>query len=160
MTIHMRLYAGTTDIQPILDLKRLCTTAQNIYDNPTVSDLRELLAPIPHVHQHPPTTRPPWEDEHGTVIEHLYRRAMTQQATALWEEADGTLIAYALFVFPSTILTFQVHPQLRGSNIEAQILAWGIERICTECVVRGRQLSLWCRCHESETERRLLLENA
>ena len=70
------------------------------------------------------------------------------------------IIAYALFAFPSTVLVFQVHPGARGRGIEAQILAWGIERLHTAGEERGRQFSLWCRCHESETERRALLEDA
>src|SRR5438132_6790753 len=97
MTMHMRLYAGAADIQPIIVLKRECTTPQKLYDAPTVSDLRDLIAPLS---PDPTTTRPPWEDKQGTVKKHLYRRAMTQRATALWEETDGRLLAYALFAFP------------------------------------------------------------
>jgi mycothiol synthase len=157
MTIHMRPYAGAADIEPILALKRICTTAQNMYDAPTVSDLRALLAPLT---PDPTTTRPPWEAAQGTVKRHLDRRAMTQRATALWEEADGRLLAYALFAFPGTNLTFQVHPQAQGSGLETAILAWATGRMQGGAQARGKRLSLWCRCHESETERRALLERA
>src|SRR5256885_3849180 len=85
MTIHMRRYAGVADIEPIITLKQVCTTAQNMYDAPTISELRVLLAPLS---PEPTTVSPPWEDEQGTVKRHLYRQAMTQQATMLWEEAD------------------------------------------------------------------------
>jgi hypothetical protein len=107
----MRPYAGAADLQHILDLKRACTTPENMYDTPTTSELRMLLAPLP---RDPAMERPPWEDAQGAVIRHLHRRAMTQQATILWEEADGRLLAYALIAPPSTVLTFQVHPQARG----------------------------------------------
>src|SRR2546426_5234273 len=157
MTMHMRLYAGAADIQPIIVLKRECTTPQNLYDAPTVSDLRVLLAPLS---PDPTTARPPWEDKQGTVKRHLYRRAMTQRATALWEETDGRLLAYALFAFPGTILTFQVHPQTQGSGLEKEILAWATGRMREGARDRGKPLSLWCRCHESETERRALVEQA
>ena len=157
MTMHMRLYAGAADIQPIIELKRECTTPQNLYDAPTVSDLRALLTPLS---LDPTTTRPPWEDEQGTVKRHLYQRAMTQRATALWEETDGRLLAYALFAFPGTILTFQVHPQAQGSGLETEILAWTIGQMRAGAQARGKPVSLWCRCHESETERRALLEQA
>ena len=60
MTIRMRLYAGLTDIQPIIDLKMAWTTSENIYDYPTVSDLRELLAPIQSERA---TMRSAWEEE-------------------------------------------------------------------------------------------------
>jgi len=123
LTIDMRSYARAADLQRILDLKRACTTPENMYDAPTLSELRALLAPLP---QDPAAARPPWEDEQGRVIEHLRRRARTQQATMLWVEADDRLLAYALMAPPSTALTFQVHPQAHGSGIEAQILAWAI----------------------------------
>jgi hypothetical protein len=157
MTIHMRPYAGTADLQRILDLKRTCTTPENMYDAPTISDLRTLLTPLP---QSPAAERPPWEDEQGRVSRHLYRRAMTQQGTMLWEEADGSLVAYALIAPPSTVLTFQVHPQTHGSSLEAQILIWAIEGAQEQARRRGRTFSLWCRCQEYETERRTLLEGA
>ncbi len=44
MTIHMRPYAGAADLQRILDLKRTCTTPENMYDAPTNSTLRTLLS--------------------------------------------------------------------------------------------------------------------
>lgn len=157
MTIHMRPYAGAADIEPIIALKRVCTTTQNMYDAPTVSDLRALLAPLT---PDPTAASPPWEDAQGTVKRHLDWRAMTQRATALWEEADGRLLAYALFAFPGTILTFLVHPQARGSGLETEILAWAIGRMRAGAQARGKLLSLWCRCHESETERTALLERA
>src|SRR5713101_2558427 len=157
MTIHMRPYAGAADLQRILELKRACTTPENRYDAPTLSELRALLTPLP---QDPAAERPPWEDEQGRVIGHLRRRARTQQATMLWVEADGRLLAYALMAPPSTALTFQVHPQAHGSGIEAQILAWAIAGMQEQARQRGRTFSLWCRCHDHETERRALLEGA
>ncbi len=157
MTIHMRPYAGPADLQRILDLKRACTTPENRYDAPTHSELRALLAPLP---QDPSAERPPWKDEQGRVIGHLYRRAMTQQATMLWMEADGTPVAYALIAPPSIVLTFQVHPQAHSSGLETQILAWAIAGAQEQARQRGRTFSLWCRCHERETERRALLEGA
>src|SRR2546426_914342 len=134
MTIHMRPYAGAADLQRILDLKRTCTTPENMYDAPTISKLRTLLAPLP---QGEAAERPPWEDEQGRVIVHLRRRALTQQATMLWEETDGWLLAYALVAPPSTVLTFQVHPQARGRGLEAQMLAWAIEGAQEQARRRG-----------------------
>jgi mycothiol synthase len=157
MTIHMRPYAGAADLQRLLDLKRACTTPENMYDAPTISELRLLLTPLP---QDSTAGRPPWEDEQGSVIGHLYRRAMTQQATMRWEEADGSFVAYALMAPPSTVLTFQVHPQAFDCSLEAQVLAWALERMQVQARQRGRTFSLWCRCHEHETERRLLQEEA
>jgi len=157
MTIHMRPYAGAADLQRILDLKRTCTTPENIYDTPIFSELRALLAPLP---QDPAAGRPPWEDEQGRAIGHLHRRALAQQATMLWEENDDRLLAYALVASPSTALTFQVHPQARDSGLETQILTWAITGAQEQARRRGGAFSLWCRCHEHETGRRALLEEA
>jgi mycothiol synthase len=157
MTIHMRPYAGVADLQRILDLKRVCTTPENIYDAPTFSELRALLTPLL---QDSAMERPPWEDEPGRVIGHLYRLEMTQQATMLWEEDDGRLLAYALVAPPSTVLTFQVHPQACDSGLETQILTWAMTGAQEQARRRGRAFSLWCRCHVHETERRTLLEEA
>jgi mycothiol synthase len=157
MTIHMRPYAGVADLQRILDLKRACTTPENMDDAPTPSEMSVLLMPFPHDSA---AEHPPWEDEQGRVIGHLYRRAMTQRATMLWEEADGWLLAYALFAPPSTVLTFQVHPQAHGRGLESQILAWAVEQMQAQARRSGRTFSLWCRCHDSETQRRTILEEA
>jgi mycothiol synthase len=157
MTIHMRPYAGAADLQRNLELKRACATPENLYDAPTLSELRTLLTPFP---QRPAAEKPPWEDEQGRVIGHLRRRALTQRATMLWEETDGSLVAYALIAPPSTVLTFQVHPQARGSGLEAQVLAWALERMQEQARQRGRTFSLWCPCHEHETQRHTLLEGA
>src|SRR5437588_2402013 len=94
-----------------------------------------LLAPFP---RDPAAERPPWEDEQGRVIGHLHRRARTQQATMLWEEADGTPVAYALMAPPSTALTFQVHPHARGSGLETQILTWAMAGAQEQARQRGR----------------------
>jgi len=51
MTIHRRPYAGAADLQRILELKRACTTPENRYDAPTLSELRALLAPLPPDHR-------------------------------------------------------------------------------------------------------------
>src|SRR5258708_19586824 len=108
MTIHMRPYAGVTDLQRILDLKRTCTTPENIYDTPIFSELRALLAPLP---QDPAVGRPPWEDKQGRAIRHLHRRALAQQATILFQENYGRLLAHPLVPPPPPALTSPFHPQ-------------------------------------------------
>ncbi len=155
MTIRMRHYAGLTDLQSIIDVKIACTTAENIYDYPAISDLRELLAPV-QTERDP--SSPALEEEVGIMNHDMYRRAMTQQTTALWEDG-GQILAYGLFEFPSTVLALKVHPGARGRGIETQILAWGAEQLHKAGQERGRRLSLWCRCHESEPELRALLED-
>src|SRR5258708_38411322 len=120
MTIHMRPFAGAADLQRILELKRDCTTPENKYDAPTLSQLRALLAPLP---QDPAAERPLWEDKQGRVIGHLYRRARAPQATMRWGEGGGPLVAYPLLAPPSTAPTFPVHPQAPGRGRDAHSLA-------------------------------------
>ncbi len=146
MNVLQRPYANDADLPAILELKQQCTTAQNLYDRPTVSDLRHLLAPLPE-----PRIS-------GTLSREEAWREMTRQLTALWENASGQLVAYALIAQPGNSLTFQVHPQAQGLGLEAEILAWGLAQMQTIAQACGVPRELWCRCHESEQERRSVLE--
>jgi mycothiol synthase len=83
---------------------------------------------------------------------------LTQRFTALWEDANGQLVACALIAQPGCSLTFQVHPQAQGQGIEAEILAWGLAQAQLIAGTQGASRELWCRCHEYEQERRSMLE--
>jgi len=85
---------------------------------------------------------------------------MTQRVTALWEDEQGQLIAYALIAQPGSILTFQVDQEAHGQGLEAAILAWGVAQMQAIAQARGLSRELWCRCHESERERRAVLQAA
>ncbi len=154
-----RPYNSKTDLPAVLALKHICTTAQNLYDRPTTSDLRRLLAPFAE-----PTTitgeMQSWEGALREMSPEHRRCALTQGLTALWEDANRRLRAYALIAQPGSSLTFQVHPQALGQGIEPEILAWGLEQMRAIAQVRGIPRDLWCRCHEIEQERRGFLEAA
>ncbi|HEX6481232.1 MAG TPA: GNAT family N-acetyltransferase [Ktedonobacteraceae bacterium] len=143
----------------MLALKQVCTTAQNMYDPPTTSDLRRLLALFAEPTTRTSEKRPRKEALRGLSPEHR-QRALTQHLTALWEDASGQLVAYALIAQPGSSLTFQVHPEALGQGIEAEILAWGLEQMQAIVQARGIPRDLWCRCHEVEQERRSFLEAA
>jgi len=49
-------------------------------------------------------------------------------------------------------------PQAQGQGIEAEILVWGLEQSQLIARTSGTSYDLWCRCHESELERRGVLE--
>src|SRR5947209_3508481 len=154
-----RPYNSETDLPAVLALKQVCTTPQTIYDRPTTSDLRRLLAPVPE-----PTTitseKQSWEQALRGISSEHRQRTLTQHLTALWEDASGTLLAYALIAQPGSSLTFQVHPEAQGQGIEAEILTWGLEQMQAIAQVRSIPRDLWCRCHEIEQERRNVLEAA
>jgi mycothiol synthase len=154
-----RSYNSKTDLDAALALKQVCTTPQNIFDRPTVSDLRKLLAPIAESLALT-SDKTTWQEAlQGMSLESRHRAA-TQRLTALWEDVRSQLIAFALMIQPGCILTFQIHPEVQGQGLEAEILAWGLEQTRAFVQARGGTRELWCRCHESEHEYRSALEAA
>jgi GNAT superfamily N-acetyltransferase len=159
MNYTLRPYNSESDLPAILALKQMCTTTQTLYDRPTTSDLRRLLAPVPGPTMTTRSTQA-WEGAlRGMSPEHR-QRTLTQRLTALWEDASGQPVAFALIAQPGSSLAFQVHPEAQGQGLEAEILAWGLEHMQAMARVRGVPRELWCRCHEVEQERRSFLEAA
>src|SRR5579863_1287196 len=161
MTYTQRLYNSESDLAVILALKQICTIPQTLYDRPTISDLRRLLAPMSGpITATRSESKQAWERAlRGMSPEHR-QRALTQRLTALWEDAGGRLLAYAVIAQPGSSLAFQVHPEVQGQGLEAKILMWGLEQMQAMARVRGFPRELWCKCHEIEPERRGFLEAA
>jgi GNAT superfamily N-acetyltransferase len=157
MNATQRPYRGEVDLPAMLALKQLCTTPQNVYDRPTTSDLRRLLTPFIELTARA-NDRQSWQQALRGMSSEDRQRTLTQRFTALWGDASGQLVAYALMAQPGCILTFQVHPRAQGQGIEAEILAWGLAQAQLIAQTQGATRELWCRCHESEQERRRLLE--
>ena len=154
-----RAYHGEVDLSAILALKQLCTTPQNIYDRPTTGEMRRLFTHFMGLTARA-NDRQSWQEaSRGMSSEDRYR-AQTQRLTALWEDANGQLVACALIAQPGCSRTFQVHPQAQGQDLEAEILAWGLAQTQLIAQTRGSSSELWCRCHEVEQERRSILEAA
>jgi mycothiol synthase len=159
MNATQRPYSSEADLAAILALKQLCTTPQNLYDRPTTSDLRRLFAPLAEL----PTRsneKPSWQETLRDMPPEYRQRVLTRRLTALWEDASGQLVAYALLAQPGSSLTFQVHPQAQSQSIEAEILAWGLAQMQRIAQAQGSPRDLWCRCHDGEQERRSALEAA
>ncbi len=159
MNSTQRPYRGEVDLLAMLALKQLCTTPQNVYDRPTTSDLRRLFTPFTELTARA-NDKQSWQETLRIMSPEDRHRALTQRFTALWEDANGQLVACALIAQPSCSLTFQVHPQAQGQGIEAEILAWGLAQTQFIAQARGTSRDLWCRCHEVEQERRSMLEAA
>lgn len=159
MNSTQRGYRSEADLPAMLALKQLCAIPQNIYDRPTTSDLRRLFVPLIEftVRAHDEQS---WQESLQGKSSEDRHRALTQRLTALWEDASGQLVAYALIAQPGCALTFEVHPQARGQSLEAEILAWGLVQMQLIARTRGTSRELWCRCHEGEQERRSTLEGA
>jgi GNAT superfamily N-acetyltransferase len=85
-----------------------------------------------------------WQEAlRGMSPEHR-QQALTQRLTALWEDASGQLLGYALMAQPGSSLTFQVHPEAQGQGIEEEILAWGLTQMQAIAQARGIPRDLWC----------------
>jgi ribosomal protein S18 acetylase RimI-like enzyme len=157
MNATQRPYRGEVDLLAMLALKQLCITPQNVYDRPTTSDLRQFFTPFMELVADA-NEKQSWQEALQGLSSEDKNRALTQRFTALWEDASDQLVAYALIAQPGCTLTFQVHPQAQGQGIEAEILAWGLAQAQLIARTQGASRELWCRCHDSEQERRGLLE--
>ena len=88
MNSTQRPYRSEIDLLAMLALKQLCTTPQNIYDRPTTSDLRWLLAPLTELTTLP-SEKQSWQEALRGMSSETRQRALTQRLTALWEDAGG-----------------------------------------------------------------------
>ena len=103
-----RLYAGAADLQALLDLLIAVRPAERIAEYARVVDLGEMLE-IPNL----------------------------QANTRLWEDGARQLVGFAIMDVTFGYLLFEANPQA-SSDIETQIIAWGIEH-----TRRGEALRLW-----------------
>lgn len=136
MNSTQRPYNSESDLSAILALKQVCTTSQTLYDRPATSDLRWLLAPASGSTARSASARA-WMGALRGMSPEQRHRALTQRLTALWENASGQLVAYALIAQPGSSLAFQIHPEAQGQGLEAEILAWGLEHMQDMARVRG-----------------------
>jgi mycothiol synthase len=120
-TLTMRPYAGEVDLQPIADMLNECEALDTLDEGTSVGDLRLEFAD--------PEVDP-------------------ARDLRLWEDAGGRLIGFGQLSLhaesdePDGYLWFKVHPSARGEDLEAQILAWGAERIREVERERGMRIEL------------------
>ena len=130
MSIIMRPLTNEQDIQRIFDLRRACTTAENMNDYPTIADLPEMLAP---------------------AKQDTYR-------VQLWESRDGTLLAFGIVDTAFCNLYFYVHPEEQGDTIESAIIAWALEQMRVVGWQQSKQVTLDVSCRENDTRKMTILE--
>jgi mycothiol synthase len=123
-----RPYAGAEDLQSMMDLLMAARPAERITDYPSIIDLQEALG-MPAL----------------------------QENTRLWVDAEGQLVSFA-FVDLYHNLRFEIAPRAGGSEIESQIVAWGVECIRRAMHESGKALTLDASCRDDDTERIALLE--
>jgi mycothiol synthase len=130
MSITAHQLTNGRDLQRIFDLRRACTTAENLNDYPTVSDLRELLTPA---------------------------RLNTNVHVQLWEDANGMLIACGILHVAFCNLYFYVHAKEQGA-IESTIIAWALHEMRMIGSPQNKPVTLDVSCREDDWRRLTLLE--
>jgi mycothiol synthase len=124
-----RSYAGAADLQAMIDLLIAARPAERIADYPSVIDLREML---------------------GT--------SEVRANTRLWEGADGRLAGFAIVRTTYGSLLFEVAPWAIDSDIAAQMIVWGEERVRSAEQEPNEPMGLRTSSRDDNTERMALLE--
>ncbi|MGH2593012.1 MAG: GNAT family N-acetyltransferase [Anaerolineae bacterium] len=128
MTVYTdRLYSGEADLHAMIDLLLAVRPAAHLADYPGAGDLREWLE-LPD----------------------------TRVNTRLWHNARGQLAAFASVDLSRGYMLFEVAPHEFGGEIEAQMIAWSVERMrrsrYSECT------TLDTSCRDDNAARIALLE--
>jgi mycothiol synthase len=137
-TLTMRSYKGEADLEAIAYLINTCETADKLENGTSVSELR---------------------DEFNTPFVNQARDLK------LWEDSNNQLLGFGrLWITdPSEVidgfLGFQVHPSVRGGNIETQIIQWAEQRMQEVRQEKGLPVKLRSGARDKHTERIAILEN-
>ncbi|MGI8690414.1 MAG: GNAT family N-acetyltransferase [Thermomicrobiales bacterium] len=82
---------------------------------------------------------------------------MVSENVRLWEGADGTLLAWAIWQQPWITLDYAVHQNASG-EIEPAIIIWALERFRAMAREHGRTLDYFVDAGEDDTDRIALLK--
>ena len=136
--IEISPYAGEVDLEAIANLINICDTAYKLDGRTSVSELRNDF------------NTPSFDQENDIC---------------LWEDADSKLVGlgYLWITEPSDVidgyLSIHVHPNLRGYDLESQIIQWGETRMHQVRQERGFEVKLRSGCRDSFSQRITTLEN-
>ncbi len=137
MALQRLPYTGEADLQPIADLFNACEAVDHLEEGTSVSELRVELA------------SPDYD---------------TTRDISLWRNSDGQLQGFARLWRPPIVETvegrlfFKVHPSARQSDLGAQCLAWGEDRLREVAQAAGKPGILHVRVAEQDVEKIALLE--
>lgn len=130
MLLHMRPYGGRDDLAAVLDLLLICRQADTVDDWPPLIELRLMLTSA----------------------------SLDKQDTRLWEQADGSLVAFGLLLDQVYLIAF-VHPQAAQRDLHEQALLWAMERVKTLEQPAGEPAILSIAVREDEMERRAVVQS-
>ena len=114
VTLTSRPYAGTTDLEPLIDLLILCRTIADLDPWPPIREIRRHLGSITP----------------GIVAD-----------TRLWEDTSGAVLAFAS-LWDGEVLLFCIHPRAQSDDLLGQILAWGQARAQRHAARCGERATL------------------
>lgn len=138
-TITRRPYQGEADLPAISDLLNICEAIDHIEQDRSIAELKQELDA-------------PWQDP----TRNLY----------LWEDENEKLIGFGLLSISlnpestEALLQFCAHPQVRSSDLEQKILAWGEKRILEVKQESGLEVKLRSTARTYQSQRVILLENS
>lgn len=84
--------------------------------------------------------------------------ARTPDWTRLWEDVDGTMLAWAVLQFPWHCLDFVVSPEGHRRGVAAPIMDWATGRLEAEVAQRGAPLPFYVSARASDAARMALVE--
>lgn len=128
----MRPYTGKADKDKALLFRQTCTTAENVGDYPSLTDLRELLNPLRR-------------EQHSSI--------------RLWEDDAGNVIAYANVV-STGYFSFLIHSEWSETVIADEILAYANETARRLRAESGQEVALDIHCRNTDTSKLDLLLRA
>jgi mycothiol synthase len=124
-----RPYAGDADLQAMIDLLVAARPAERVVDYPSIVDLREMLD-----------------------------TSEVQANTALWKDGNGQLVSFAIVRPTYGSLVFEIAPQVCDGDLVAQMVAWGVERMCSVRRESSEPVVLRASCRDDNVGRVALLE--
>lgn len=87
--------------------------------------------------------------------------ARMPERTRLWEDASGELLAWAVLQFPAWhCLDYLVRPDVRQTDLEAEILTWACDWLETEAAGHDGHLPFYVSAREGDTARVAAIERA
>lgn len=115
MTLTSRPYAGTTDLEPLIDLLLLCRTSADLDPWPPIREIRRHLGN---------TTPAALADTH------------------LWQDSSGAVLAFAT-LWDGEILICCAHPRAQSDDQLEEMLVWGQAR-AQQHAARYGELAMLC----------------
>jgi mycothiol synthase len=138
LSVSIRPYAGESDLEAIADLINTCEAVDRLDQGTSISQLQQEF-------------NKPSLDKARDI--------------RLWEDANGKLIGFAqLWISePAEVtdgwLSFLVHPDARGGDVEAAAIAWGEGRMREIEKQRGTRVKLRSSTRADECDRISVLAN-